>query len=86
MGDYVHTGISTMINTGTIIEPFCQLFGAGLHPKFIHAFQWGEVGSYSNYELDKALEVANKIQANKGLKITKEEIEILKYIHNTDKF
>ena len=43
MGDYVHTGISTTINTGTIIEPFCQLFGAGLHPKFLNAFQWGEV-------------------------------------------
>lgn len=86
LGDYVHTGISTMINTGTIIEPFCQLFGAGLHPKFLHAFQWGEVDDYVNYNLDKALEVAQKIQAAKGVKITNEEIAILKHIHSSDKF
>ena len=72
MGDYVHTGISTMINTGTIIEPFCQLFGAGLHPKFLHAFQWGEVDNYINYDLEKALDVAEKIQAAKGEELTKE--------------
>ncbi len=86
MGDYVHTGISTMINTGTIIEPFCQLFGAGLHPKFLHAFQWGEVGDYVNYNLDKALAVAEKIQVAKGKELTKEEIAILKHIHSSDKF
>ena len=86
LGDYVHTGISTMINTGTIIEPFCQLFGAGLHPKFIPAFLWGEVGKYVTYDLDKALAVAEKIQLAKGKKITKEEITLLKHLHSSDKF
>ena len=86
MGDYVHTGISTMINTGTIIEPFCQLFGPGLHPKFLHAFQWGEVGNYANYNWDKALAVAEKIQAAKKEELTKEEVAILKHIHSSDKF
>ena len=42
--------------------------------------------NYSSYEFGKALEVAKKIQADKGEIITNEEIEILKYIHIADKF
>lgn len=86
LGDYVHTGISTMLNTGTIIEPFCQLYGAGLHRKFVNSFQWGEPNNYVPYQWDKVIEVAKKIQKTKGMNVSKEEVDILKHVHGSNKF
>lgn len=81
LGDYTHTGISTTLTAGTISEPFCQLFGAGIHAKFTPAFSWGEPNKYQNYKLEKALLVAATIQELKNREITNNEIEVLKAIH-----
>ena len=81
IGDYTHTGISTTLNTGTILEPFCQLYGPGLHPKFIPAFSWGEKDKYKSYKLDKALEVANILHELKKEVFTENEKDILKALH-----
>ena len=81
IGDYVLTGISTTLNTGTIIEPFCQLYGAGLHPKFVPAFNWGEPNNYSNYKFEKAIEVAKTIRSLKNESFTATEEKVLKAIY-----
>lgn len=81
IGDYTHTGISTTLNTGTIIEPFCQLFGAGLHPKFVPAFNWGEPNKYTNYQFSKAIEVAKTIKSLKNESFTDLDSEVLKAIY-----
>ena len=41
ISDYVRTGISTMLNTGTIIDIGANVFGGGFQPKYIQPFQWG---------------------------------------------
>lgn len=81
IGDYTHTGISTTLNTGTILEPFCQVYGPGLHPKFIPAFSWGEKDNYQPYKLDKALEVANTLHELKKEPFTENEKNILEALH-----
>lgn len=82
IGDYTHTGISTTLNTGTILEPFCQIYGPGLHPKFIPAFSWGEKDKYQPYKLEKALEVASTLHTIKEEPFTENEKAILKALNS----
>lgn len=81
LGDYTHTGISTLLNTGTVIAPFCQLFGTGLHPKFVSAYQWGEPNQYVTYDFNKALKVAQILHSLKKETFTEKEEKILRSIY-----
>lgn len=59
IGDHTKTGISTMLNSGTIIGISSNLFGGGFHPKFIDSFSWADTKERAKrYELDKALNTA----------------------------
>ena len=82
IGDYTHTGISTTLNTGTVLEPFCQIYGPGLHPKFIPAFSWGEKDNYQTYKLEKALEVASTLHTIKEEPFTESEKAILNALNH----
>jgi len=44
MGDYSRTMINTSLNTGTVIGVSCNVFGAGLTPKYLPSFSWGNDG------------------------------------------
>lgn len=61
MGDHTKCGINTMLNTGTVIGIFGNVFGAGFPAKFIPSFSWGGVDTSVTYQLDKALKVAEKV-------------------------
>lgn len=80
MGDYTKTAINTSINTGTVISVCCNVFGAGLTPKFIPAFSWGSEG-VKRYEFEKALADINAWKKLKNSEITDNERSILKYIY-----
>ena len=54
MGDFVTTGISTKINTGTVISCHCNISGTDFLPKFIPAFTWGEFPAVQTYRFDEA--------------------------------
>jgi len=70
MGDYTRTGISTMLNTGTIIGLGANIFGAGFQDKYIPSFQWGRD---SRTELDKFLLTAENMKKRRGNKMSYEE-------------
>jgi len=70
MGDYTRTGISTMLNTGTIIGLGANIFGAGFQDKYIPSFQWGRD---SRTELDKFLLTAENMKKRRGNKMSHEE-------------
>ena len=70
IGDYTRTGISTMLNTGTIIGLGANIFGAGFQDKYIPSFQWGRD---SRTELDKFLLTAEKMKKRRGNKMSHEE-------------
>jgi hypothetical protein len=79
MGDYSKTAVNTAINTGTVIGVSCNVFGAGLTPKYIPNFSWGSDG-VERYRFEKALlDVANW-KRMKGREIGEAETVILKHI------
>ncbi len=79
IGDYSRTMINTSLNTGTVIGVSCNVFGAGLTPKYLPSFSWGNDG-IDRYEFDKAITAIENWKRLKGKKLSKNEKSILKYI------
>jgi UDP-N-acetylglucosamine diphosphorylase/glucosamine-1-phosphate N-acetyltransferase len=86
MGDFTKAGISTMLNTGTVIGVSANVFGAGFQEKFIDSFTWGgKAEGYSRYIFDKAIEVINATMGRRETSLSDEDVLILKHLaqHNS---
>lgn len=70
MGDHSKSGINVMFDTGTIAGIACNIFGAGLPPKFIPSFSWGGGREFVVHEPDKALETARRVMARREVELT----------------
>ena len=79
MGDYSRTMINTALNTGTVVGASCNVFGAGLTPKYLSSFSWGNDG-IDRYQFDRAIADIENWKKLKGKKLSKNEKSILKYI------
>jgi UDP-N-acetylglucosamine diphosphorylase/glucosamine-1-phosphate N-acetyltransferase len=85
MGDYTKAGISTMFNTGTVAGVCSNIFGAGFQDKHIPSFRWGGADTaYEPYRFDKAIQVINETMKRREKQLTETEIEILRYIQETE--
>jgi len=80
MGDHTKCGINTMLNTGTIMGIFGNVFGAGFPTKFIPSFTWGGVETSVTYQLEKALQVAEKVYQRRNKPFDEVEQNIIKAI------
>jgi len=79
MGDYSRAAINTSFNTGTVVGVCCNVYGAGLMPKYIPDFSWGvEYGP--KYVFDKALQDIANWKKLKNQSLTDAEIQTLKHI------
>ena len=71
-----------MFNTGTGVGVFANIFGSGFPRNFIPSFSWGGVSGFTDYKIDKALNVAGRVMERRNVKLAEEDIEILTYIYN----
>lgn len=79
MGDYSRTAVNTAINTGTVIGISCNVFGAGLTPKYIPSFSWGSDG-VQRYDFEKAiLDIADWKKLKKQV-LSDDEKSVLRYV------
>ncbi len=81
MGDHSKSGINTMFNTGTIVGFSANVFGGDFPPKFIPSFGWGGASEISEYDLEKALEVAKRVMQRRNVKLTPAYEELFRHIH-----
>ncbi|MBW6497068.1 MAG: GlmU family protein [Bacteroidales bacterium] len=82
MGDYSKCGINTMFNTGTVVGINAQIFGAGFMRNFIPSFSWGSVAGFSNVDINKAVQVAQRVHARRNLDFGEVEESILRNVYN----
>ena len=80
MGDHSKSGISTMFNTGTVVDVCANIFGGGLAPKYVPSFSWGGATGFTTYLVEKALETINKVMARRDTDLTEDDKEILVHI------
>ncbi|MFT2007467.1 GlmU family protein [Pontibacter sp. 13R65] len=76
MGDHSKSSINTMFNTGTVVGVSANVFGPGFPPNFVPSFSWGGAAGLETYRLDKALEVAERVMARRGIALDETEQSI----------
>jgi UDP-N-acetylglucosamine diphosphorylase/glucosamine-1-phosphate N-acetyltransferase len=81
MGDHSKSGINTMFNTGTVVGVNVNIFGTGFPRQFVPSFNWGGPAGYKKYNFKKAVEVATKVYARRGMDFDKVEQDILKIVY-----
>lgn len=85
IGDHSKTSINTMLNTGSIIGIFANIFGSGFPDKTIKPFSWNETGKSSvKYDLDKAINTAKIVMERRGVKLTKEYEDLLNFYYQSE--
>jgi len=71
IGDHSKTSINTMLNTGSMIGIFANIFGGGFPSKDIGSFSWNEAGKEPvKYDIDKAIETAKTVMNRRGVKMS----------------
>ncbi|QHT67145.1 glucose-1-phosphate thymidylyltransferase [Rhodocytophaga rosea] len=80
MGDHSKAGINTMFNTGTVVGVSANIFGADFPPKYIPSFSWGGARGLEIYQLEKALEVADRAMQRRNQNFQEVDRNILEYI------
>ena len=80
IGDHSKTSINTMLNTGTVIGFGCNIYGSGFPPKYLPSFSWGGADGITTYNLDKCLEVAERVMARRKIKISKDAKKLISKI------
>ena len=79
-GDHVKIGINGTIDTGTVIGPFSNLYGAVIPPKYVPPFSWGTGGSLSTYDVERATTVAATVMARRNVATSEAYKQLLNYI------
>jgi UDP-N-acetylglucosamine diphosphorylase/glucosamine-1-phosphate N-acetyltransferase len=82
MGDHSKTGINTMLNTGTVVGVFCNIFGEGYQRNFIPSFSWGGTHGFKLYNKNRLLKVAEAVMSRRGMKLDEVDKEMLLYLYD----
>ncbi len=82
MGDHSKCGINTMLNTGTVVGVNANIYGAGYQRNFVPSFSWGGTSGYVDFDLAKAVKIAEAVYARRGKEFDATEKAILKEIYN----
>ena len=81
MGDHSKCGIDTMFNTGTVVGVNANVFGAGFQRNFIPSFTWGGTGKHADYNLQKAIEVAEAVYKRRNLVFDETDKQLLSDVY-----
>ena len=82
MGDHSKCGINTMFNTGTVVGVNANIFGPGFQRNFIPSFTWGGTSGHSNYDLKKAIEVAEAVTKRRNVPFGEVDRDLLTSVYN----
>ncbi len=83
MADHSKCGINTMFNTGTVIGVSSNIYGHGYQRNFVPSFVWGGPSGMKIFEPDKAIEVAERMQARRGIQMSDVDKRILLHIYRS---
>lgn len=81
MGDHSKTGISTMLNTGTVVGVSANIFGPGFPRQLIPSFAWGGAAGFNTFKINKVFETASAMMSRRQVTMNEEEKAILEQIY-----
>jgi len=80
MGDHSKCAINTAFNTGTVVGVSANIFGSGFPEKFVPSFSWGGSDNITTYQLNRAMETANRMMGRRNKKLSAAETEMYRHI------
>ena len=80
MGDHSKCAIHTAFSTGTVVGVFANVFGSGVPPRHVPSFAWGGGEGLAPYRIDKAMRVAEAVEARRGRAVSDAERALLAWI------
>ncbi len=80
MGDHSKCAINTMFNTGTNVGVSCNIYGAGVPPKYMPSFSWGGGEMMTTYALDRSLDVAKRVMGRRKIAMSAAEEKLFRKI------
>jgi UDP-N-acetylglucosamine diphosphorylase/glucosamine-1-phosphate N-acetyltransferase len=82
IGDHTKTGIKTMLNSGSILGPFCNIFGSGFQQKYIPPFSWGDSNvKLEDHKIKKAIETAEIVLERRGINLDSDLKKLYKKVY-----
>ena len=80
MGDHSKSGINVMFDTGTVAGVCCNIYGAGIPPKFMPSFSWGGGSDFTQYDADKSIEAMRKVMARRSVDLSLSYERMIRHI------
>ncbi|MDI6804670.1 MAG: putative sugar nucleotidyl transferase [Bacteroidota bacterium] len=81
LGDHSKTGINMMFDTGSVVGVYCNLYGAGLPPRYIPSFTRGSgSGPLKTNSFEMSIDTAKIVMARRNVQLTKEYEELVKIV------
>jgi UDP-N-acetylglucosamine diphosphorylase/glucosamine-1-phosphate N-acetyltransferase len=66
-GDHAKTGIGLRLSTGSVLGAGANVYGNEIPEKVVAPFSWGEAGAYSEFRVDKFLDMAERMMARRDV-------------------
>ena len=70
LGDHAKTAIGTRLTTGSVIGAGANVFATSMTPKVVAPFSWGGTSDTSVYEIDRFLNVAERVMIRRHVELT----------------
>jgi UDP-N-acetylglucosamine diphosphorylase / glucose-1-phosphate thymidylyltransferase / UDP-N-acetylgalactosamine diphosphorylase / glucosamine-1-phosphate N-acetyltransferase / galactosamine-1-phosphate N-acetyltransferase len=67
LGDYVKTGIGSLLNTGTVIGAGSNIYGSAMPPKYVPPFSWGTGSELVAFDEDRFIALTSTVMKRRGL-------------------
>ncbi|MDE6198350.1 MAG: glucose-1-phosphate thymidylyltransferase [Muribaculaceae bacterium] len=80
MGDHSKAGINTMFNTATVVGVGCNIHGSGFPRTFIPSFSEGGAAGFSDVQLSKFFDIAERVMARRHKELTEADRHIFESI------
>lgn len=82
MGDHSKAAINTSFNTGTVVGVSSNIFGGTFPPRYIPSFSWGGSEALTTYDLDRSIEVAERVMQRRNVVLTDIDKELFRTVFN----
>lgn len=82
MGDHSKSAINTSFNTGAVVGVSSNVFGGTFPPKYLPSFSWGGSEALTTYDIDRSIEVAERVMQRRNVNLTEIDKELFKKVFN----
>lgn len=86
MGDHSKSGINVMFDTGTVVGASCNIYGAGLPPKFVPSFVWGGEKEFKTYDLEKSIDTMKRVMLRRNVTMSDSYEKLVRKVFEDTKY